>query len=537
VVHRFVVHAPDAHHITIAVRRPGAVAATEVEMTRGEDGATWMAELDAADGDIYWFVVDNIGPLLDPNAADVVSTDGGFRSVVRDTWPKQESLGSHHADPVVYEVHVRGFGTTFDGCVQHLPYLADLGVDVIELMPVHPFDNSDNYWGYMPLVWGAVHRPYAAGDDAPAELARLVAAAHAHGIEVWLDVVFNHTGEGEEIKPTLCLRGFDDARAYLHLPDGTYNDDSGTGNVSNPGDPNIRHLILTALERFADLGIDGFRFDLASLLTRDGGVLVEQITEWAAGRDVRLIAEPWDLGEYQLGKWAAPWLQWNDRFRDDVRGFVRGEPGKVGIVMQRVQGSPDLLSKVGGGTVNFISAHDGLTMHDLTMVTSDKHHSWNIGEALRMQQLKNYFTMLLLSSGTAMFVMGDEFARTQQCLDNPFDVDSEVSWVDWSRLDAWRELHDYVQTLLRLRRAHPRTDFHFYGAVQADPDIGWESRSLAWSAGGLYVMANAWWQPLQFEVREAGPWEVLLSTSPASSALSGSSITAAPRSMIVLRRP
>jgi glycogen operon protein len=258
-----------------------------------------------------------------------------------------------------------------------------------------------------------------------------VAAAHAHGIEVWLDVVFNHTGEGEEIKPTLCLRGFDDARAYLHLPDGTYNDDSGTGNVSNPGDPNIRHLILTALERFADLGIDGFRFDLASLLTRDGGVLVEQITEWAAGRDVRLIAEPWDLGEYQLGKWAPPWLQWNDRFRDDVRGFVRGEPGKVGIAMQRVQGSPDLLSKVGGGTVNFISAHDGLTMHDLTLVTSDKHHSWNIGEALRMQQLKNYFTMLLLSSGTAMFVMGDEFARTQQGLDNPFDVDSEVSWVDW----------------------------------------------------------------------------------------------------------
>jgi len=359
----------------------------------------------------------------------------------------------------------------------------------------------------------------------------------AHGIEVWLDVVFNHTGEGEEIKPTLCLRGFDDARAYLHLPDGTYNDDSGTGNVSNPGDPNIRHLILTALERFADLGIDGFRFDLASLLTRDGGVLVEQITEWAAGRDVRLIAEPWDLGEYQLGKWAAPWLQWNDRFRDDVRGFVRGEPGRVGVVMQRVQGSPDLLSKVGGGTVNFISAHDGLTMHDLTLVTSDKHHSWNIGEALRMQQLKNYFTMLLLSSGAAMFVMGDEFARTQQGLDNPFDVDSVVSWVDWTRLDAWRELHDYVHALLRLRRAHPRTDFHFYGAVQADPDIGWESRSLAWSAGGLYVMANAWWQPLQFEVREAGPWEVVLSTSPAASALSGTTITAASRSMIVLRRP
>jgi isoamylase len=335
----------------------------------------------------------------------------------------------------------------------------------------------------------------------------------------------------------LCLRGFDDARAYLHLPDGEYNNDSGTGNTSNPGDPNIRQLIMTALERFAALGIDGFRFDLASLLTRDGGVLVEQITEWGVGRDVRLIAEPWDLAEYQLGKWAAPWLQWNDRFRDDMRGFVRGEPGKVQLVTQRVQGSPDLLAKAGGGTVNFISAHDGLTMHDLTLVTSDRHHSWNVGPALRMQQMKNYFTVLLLSSGPAMFVMGDEFARTQQGLDNPFDVDGPVSWVDWTRLVEWKELHDYVKTLLGVRRGHPPVEFHFYGAVQEKPDIGWESRSIAWSAGGLYVMANAWWQPLQFEVREPGPWEVALATSPSSATLTGSSITVAARSMVVLRRP
>ena len=159
----------------------------------------------------------------------------GPRSVIRTRWPKHPSLGHHHDDPVVYELHVRGFARTFAGCAERIPYLADLGVNVIELMPVHPFDPSDNYWGYMPLVWGAVHRPFAAGDDAPGELAALVEVAHSHGLEVWLDVVFNHTGEGDANMPTLSLRGLDDANAYLHRADGSYNDDSGCGNVANPG--------------------------------------------------------------------------------------------------------------------------------------------------------------------------------------------------------------------------------------------------------------------------------------------------------------
>ena len=257
---------------------------------------------------------------------------------------------------------------------------------MVELMPVHPFDPTDNYWGYMPLVWGAVHRAYAAGDDAPGELAAFVAAAHAHGIEVWLDVVFNHTGEGDATMPTLSLARLDDANAYLHRADGSYNDDSGCGNVSNPADPYIQQLIITALDRFADLGIDGFRFDLASLLTRDGGGLVDRITRWGEHRGVRLIAEPWDLAEYQVGKWPEPWLQWNDRFRDEVRGFVRGEPGRVEPLMRRLQGSPDLFATAPESSVNFVTAHDGLTMHDLTLVTSDHHHSWDCGDGLRLQQ-------------------------------------------------------------------------------------------------------------------------------------------------------
>ncbi len=498
-------------------------------MARQPGAATWHAEAEADDGDSYWLVVDGIGPLLDPDAMDVAMTPLGPRSVIRTGWPQQPPLGSHHDAPVVYEVHVRGFGKTFAGCTERLPYLADLGVDVIELMPVHPFDTSDNYWGYMPLVWGAVHRAYAAGDDAPGELASFVQSAHSHGLEVWLDVVFNHTGEGDATMPTLSLRGLDDANAYLHRADGSYNDDGGCGNVANPGDPYVQQLVLSALERLADLGIDGFRFDLASLLTRDGGGLLDRITRWGAGRDVRLIAEPWDLAAYQMGEWPAPWLEWNDRFRDEIRGFVRGEPGRVAAVVRRVQGSPDLFAMSPDRSVNFLTAHDGLTMHDLTVVTSDRHHSWDCGDTLRLQQLKNYFTMLLLSAGTPMFVMGDEFARTQNGHDNPYNIDSELTWVDWGRLDAWPQLHSYVRELLRLRRSHPPGNFRFYG-IDSVPDTSMESRSLAWSAGGLYVMANAGWETMHFAFQEPGPWvEVLSTVSPQATAL-------APRSIVVWRR-
>ena len=498
-------------------------------MTRQLGELTWSAAAEVEEGDLYWFDVDGIGALLDPDSMDVAITPHGPRSVVRMRWPKQPALAVHHRNPVVYELHVRGFAHTFTGCTDRLPYLVDLGVNVIELMPVHPFDPSDNYWGYMPWVWGAVHRPYAAGDDAPGELAKLVATAHEHGVEVWLDVVFNHTGEGDASMPTLSLRGLDDANAYLHGADGSYIDDSGCGNVTNPADPYVRQLIMTALDRLADLGVDGFRFDLASLLTRDGGGLIERIAQWGIHRGVRLIAEPWDLAEYQVGKWPSPWLQWNDRFRDEVRGFVRGEPGRVQAMMDRLQGSPDLFPAGAASSVNFVTAHDGLTMHDLTLVTSDHHHSWDCGDALRLQQLKNYFTVLLLAAGTPMFVMGDEFARTQDGQDNPYNVDGEVTRVDWRRLGEWSDLHDYVRRLLRLRAVHPPTNFRFYG-VDSVPDTSPESRVLAWSAGGLYVMANAGWSAATFVFQEDGPWLEALST------VAPQDTTIAPRSIAVWRR-
>jgi glycogen operon protein len=545
------VHAPAAREVAVVVQ-PGHRRRTGVPDRRRPGG--WLVEVDAADGDLYGISVDGGALLVDPHALDVVVTPEGPRGVFRSPWARRPQRIARHAahrpqppqvdEPLVYELHVKGFGGGYLGCIDHLDHVASLGVDVIEVMPVHPFDDSVNYWGYMPIVWGAVHRGYAQQPARAAEeLAELVAAAHARGLDVWVDVVFNHTGEGGAEFPALSLRGLDPALHRRH-PDGTLVSDSGCGNDVDPAHPYVRELVLEGLDRYADLGVDGFRFDLASLLTRDGGGLVELITAWAEQRGVQLVAEAWDLGAYQVGHgWPWPsWRQWNDRFRDDLRGLLRGEPGLVHAARRRIDGSPDLFGDGEGGarrTLNFVTAHDGLTMHDLTLVTGDRHHSWDTGPELRLQQLKNYFAVLLLSRGAAMWVMGDEFGRSQQGHDNPYDVDGPLSWVDWSAAAEWSELTDAVRTLVRLRRAHPPAQVAFHG-VGPDIDEGFESRSLAWSSNGLYVMVNAWWEPLEFGVHEPGEWRPVFSsatpTPPSTRADDGVAYRLAPRSVLVLER-
>ena len=498
----------------------------------------WRVATTAAAGDQYWLVVDGGDPLVDPSAEALAFTGGRPVGVVRGRpWPRRSQLGRVSPTPVIYEMHPRGFARTFAGAIERLPYLRELGIDVIELMPVHPFDSRDNYWGYMPIVWGAVHQPYAAGPDAATELADFVAAAHEHGIAVWLDVVFNHTGEGDPSLPTWALRGLD-RTVYRWHDDGRPYDDSGCGNDIDPADSWIRSLVLEALGRYADLGIDGFRFDLASLLTRDGGGMVRRIGDWAHERRLTLVAEPWDLAAYQVGR-AFPderWTQWNDRFRDDIRGFVRGEPGLVSTMMQRVAGSPEIFGPAAWRGVNFVTAHDGLTMHDLSLVTSERHRSWDCGPELRPQQLRNYFTHLLLSAGAAMFVMGDEFARTQGGHDNPYDVDGPINWVDWSRLDEHRDLCEFVRRLLVLRQHMDHHHVRCFGA-QGVPNDQHESRSLAWHTGALYVMANSWWEPLEFTVQAPGKWRTELATAPVLPAVSHDvdrTFEVPPRSMVVL---
>ena len=289
------------------------------------------------------------------------------------------------------------------------------------------------------------------------------------------------------------------------------------------------------MNRYADLGVDGFRFDLAPLLARDGGGLIEQITQWGIQHGVQLVAEPWDMATYTLGwsMWPTGWLQWNDRFRDDVRGFLRGEPGLVAAVRDRVQGSPDLFEDGAASSLNFVTAHDGLTMHDLTTATSDRFRSWDSGEELRPQQIKNYFAMLLLSAGTPMWVMGDEFARTQQGHENPYNVDTALSWIDWDRAGDWGDLTNFVRSLVELRRDHPPKDFRFYGA-SGEVDESPDSRSIAWCASDVYVMVNAWTEPVTFTVQEHGEWTVALATVP--TVFESGEAKVAPRSVVILKR-
>ena len=460
---------------------------------------------------------------------------------------------------------------TYRALIGELPRLHTLGVSVLELLPVHQFDPDEgNYWGYMPLVFGATHRQYAASDDANQELSDLVAAAHDHDIEVWLDVVFNHTTEEDEHGPTYNLRGLADPQWYALYDDGTYVDEAGCGNIVDTHSAASRDLIMNALDRFADLGVDGFRFDLATVLGRNPE-FVRAIGDWAETRGVRLIAEAWDVVRYQVGRaWPDPrWMQWNGRYRDDVRGFLRGEDGLVATMMQRLQGSPDLFDAP-ARSVNFLTAHDGFTMFDLVAYDrkhndangwdgtdgTDDNRSWNCGwegehgapddvRTLRRRQLRNAWTLLLLSHGTPMAVAGDEFARTQHGNNNPYNQDNETTWTDWSRRDDWVDLESFVQRLTEFRATQPAlVQADWWGAavewfgVSGGPDCGDQSRSLAWHLPGLYVMANMWWEPLDFDIQAPGDWSRLIDTADENGFVeptpSNQTVTVGPRSIVVL---
>ncbi len=595
--------APDAARVSVVAfagdRPAGPLVALE------PDGVDWVGDLPA--GTAYGLVAEGVGlrfdpskVLLDPRAREVWFPPGHDRrlaakpgkpnagrgplAVARDPRPPRPNRRSSRP-LVVYETHVRGLTRlaggdapgTYAALAGQLPRLAALGVTVVELMPVHQNDPQEgSYWGYMPLAFGAVHRQYAAGDDPAGELADFVAAAHDHDIEVWLDVVFNHTTEIHAEGPRYSLRGLSDASYYRLREDGSYIETTGCGNDIDAGSPAAADLVLWALDVLADLGVDGFRFDLAAVLSHSER-LIARLGRWATERGVRMIAEPWDAaGRYQLGPaWPGEgWLQWNDRYRDDVRGFLRAEPGMVEALRLRVQGSPDLFTSP-LHSVNFVTCHDGFTLYDL--VAYDRKHneanghgnhdgtndnrSWNCGWEgddgapdevleLRRRQLRNAWCLLALSHGVPMCAMGDELGRTQGGNNNAYNQDNETSWVDWERAAAFADLEGFVGRLLALRARHPilsRPEFwgdevRWFGA-HGGPDPGRESRSLAWQVGDLYVMANAWWEPLEFAVQVAGPWRRVVDTGVAppddivdDDPETGSTYVAAPRSVVVLER-
>ncbi len=566
--------------------------ATVVELHCERPFDDWKGEVPV--GARYLLLIDGEQPVLDPRATEVWFPQGHSRDALKPggavdlatfpravarPWPAPRPQRHTDRPLVVYEAHVRGLtklrdradAGTMSAAVGELPRLRRLGVSVLELLPVHQFDPDErNYWGYMPLVFGAVHRQYAATDDPATELADLVEAAHALDIEVWLDVVLNHTTEANRTGPTYSLRALAEREYYVVDHDGVYLDDAGTGNVVDANSPSARRLIMEALDRLADLGVDGFRFDLAAVLARDAD-FVRSIGDWGERRKVRLVAEPWDMARYLLGPDFPDqrWMQWNGEFRDDVRGFLRGEPGMVPLVAKRLAGSPDLFSSP-MASLNFLTAHDGFTMYDLVAYdhrhndangwdNTDGHHdnrSWNSGWEgddgvpdsvleLRERQIRNAMCLLLLSHGVPMFVAGDEFARTQGGNNNAYNQDNETSWIEWARADEYSDLERFVGRLIELRSGHPVLwdparwgELMTVHGADGGPDLSFESRSIAWSVDGLYVMANMWWEPVDFEVQVPGDWWFVVDTNdpwaPPVGSQAGDVVTVGPRSIVVL---
>lgn len=523
----------------------------------------------------------------------------------------------HTHDAVIYELHVKGFTArtnsgvseehrgTFAGIVEKIPYLLELGVTIVELLPVHQFDPQEhNYWGYMTLNFMSPHRAYSSQPDAKTEFREMVLALHDAGIEVWLDVVYNHTSEGDDNGPTYGFRGVDDESYYLRSADGSHVNDTGCGNTLRCSSPAVRALVLLSLRRWAlEMHVDGFRFDLASIFARrhDGSVdlddppLIGEIGLLARVHDFRVIAEAWDISAYLLGRSfpGLTWLQWNGKFRDDVRGAVRGEPGLVGALMCRLYGSDDLFPGTVADacrpyqSVNFVTAHDGFCLYDLVAYETKRNHenghgntdgtddnrSWNCGwegdedapsgvVALRKQQARNFCCLLMLSNGTPMLCAGDEFLNTQRGNNNPYNQDNETTWLDWSLLERNADVVRFFRQMIAFRKSHPtisrgrfwRDDVTWYGATGA-ADVSAESRTLAYclrgaseSDGDLYVLINAWWEPVRFEIQDQDDraWLRVVDTSLPSpldilepgheEVVSERSYTVAPRSIVVLLR-
>lgn len=432
-------------------------------------------------------------------------------------WGNIKQLEQPFEDLVIYEIHVRGYTKdkssgvsapgTFAGLKDKIPYLKDLGINAVELMPIFEFDEMEsarvvdgvqlyNYWGYNTVSFFAPNTSYAFNEERNhegAELKSLIKALKENGIEVILDVVFNHTAEGNEMGPCFSFKGIDNNVYYMLTPDAHYYNFSGCGNVMNCNHPVVRNFIIDCLRHWAiEYRVDGFRFDLASILGRDQNgapmanpPILESLAFDPVLGKMNLIAEAWDAGGlYQVGSFPSwnRWAEWNGRYRDDMRSFLKGDDGMAGNAITRITGSRDLYSPESRGhkaSVNFLTCHDGFTLYDLYSY-NEKHnekngwnntdgdnngHSWNCGaegetddpnvNGLRRRLIKNAFAALLCSRGPAMFFAGDEFCNTQFGNNNAYCQDNIISWLDWSRLEEFKEIHDFVRHMIQFRKEHP----------------------------------------------------------------------------------
>jgi isoamylase len=507
-----------------------------------------------------------------------------MKSVVVDPdrydWQGDLPLKRSFAETVIYELHVAGFTRhpssgvpsakrgTYAGLIQKIPYLKDLGVTALELLPVFQFDPQDapaghvNYWGYQPVSFFAPHHAYSSQKNPLAvldEFRDMVKALHGAELEVILDVVFNHTTEGGLTGPTLCYRGLgNDVYYILEKDKSRYANYTGCGNTLNANQPIVRRLIQDSLRYWVtQMHVDGFRFDLASILSRDedGRPLPNPPVLWDIESDpllagTKLIAEAWDAaGLYQVGSFIGDrWQEWNGRFRDDVRRFLKGDNGSVSGMATRILGSPDLYGheeREAEQSINFVTCHDGFTLNDLVSYNhkhneangesnrdgSDDNLSWNCGvegptddptvEALRNRQVKNFFALMLLAAGTPMLLMGDEVRRTQRGNNNAYCQDSDISWFDWSLLERHGDIHRFVKALNRFRQRRDvvaegtvlslnqllrRARIEWHGVALKHPDWSDQSHCLAFTLQSLrarfllHGMLNAYWEPLTFEL-------------------------------------
>lgn len=532
--------------------------------------------------DTLWVRASACGP--DDNLAT------SMRSVVIDSqdydWEGDRPLHRPMEDTIIYELHARGFTRspssrvtypgTFSGIIEKIPYLQELGITAVELLPVFDFDETavlrevdgkpvTNFWGYSTLGFFAPQCAYCVAPESGAHLREfrdMVKALHKAGIEVILDVVFNHTDEGNHQGPVFSFKGIDNRVHYFLVPGDKqyYFDYSGCGNTFNCNHPIVEKLIIDSLRYWVEeMHVDGFRFDEGSILSRgeDGSPLAHPPVVWQIELDEglvdsKVIAEAWDAaGLYQIGNFPGDrWAEWNGRYRDDVRRFVKGDPGLIGAVASRLGGSSDLYQACGKlpiNSINFINCHDGFTLNDLVSY-NEKHNeangednrdgindnlSWNCGaegesldpavEGLRNRQIKNFAAILMLSRGVPMFVAGDEVRRTQRGNNNAYCQDNEISWFDWDLADKNRDLFSFWKRMIEFRKNRPtfRNRQFFNGTVndRGLPDVSWHgcalnqpdwsdpnARALGMTLAGfggdtdIHVMFNMYWEPLEFQV-------------------------------------
>ena len=547
--------------------------------------------------------------LLDPYAKAVagqrtwgIRWDHTYHArVVKDRfdWGDMPQSKKELCDLIIYELHVRDFTHhpssgvqhrgTFSGLMEKIPYLKDLGINAVELMPIFEFDEMEsarvvdgvqlyNYWGYNTVSFFAPNTSYAfhqehnhEGD----ELKRLIRELKENGIEVILDVVFNHTAEGNENGPCFCFKGIDNNIYYMLTPDGYYYNFSGCGNVLNCNHPVVRRFITDCLRHWAvEYRVDGFRFDLASILGRDQNgapmenpPILEALAFDSILGDMKLIAEAWDAGGlYQVGSFPSwnRWAEWNGRYRDDMRSFLKGDSGVAGRAITRITGSSDMYDPASRGysaSVNFLTCHDGFTLYDLYSY-NEKHNekngwnntdgdnnglSWNCGVegetddpavmSLRRRLVKNAFAALLCSRGPAMFFAGDEFCNTQDGNNNAYCQDNIISWLDWNRLEEFQEIHDFARFMIHFRAKHPILRRDTKPAVCGLPSVsihnGEPNRNYSdynthligiMYAGRnaddtdddmIFYGMNAYWEPLEMRLPSlpgSYPWKLVVNT-------------------------